>query len=378
MTAEKEKINWLRLIRSENIGPRTFHGLISLFGSATKALDNVGEMSVKGGRKTPIKLCSESSAVKELESCQKIGANILTSYENKYPYLLKQIKDFPPVITIFGNPDLFNKNIIGMVGARNASANGCKFAEEIARSLGKKGIVISSGLARGIDTAAHFGSLDTGTIAVVAGGIDKVYPPENAELLKKIIEKGAVIAEMPLGAIPKAQNFPRRNRIISGISLGTLVVEASLNSGSLITARMALEQDREVFAVPGSPYDPRCRGTNDLIKQGAHLVQSSDDVIAEIGNAIKDRNEASLFETKEYGFKVATGDVSRDKIDSAREAVIEKIGCSPTQIDDIVTQTGFPVHVVLTILLELELAGRLSRHSGNKVSIIYQNEDMFA
>lgn len=373
---DQDKIDCIRLIRSENIGPKTFEALMLLHGNATKALDAIPTMSSKGGRNTPLKICSKSDAVKEIESARKKGAELITIYDEAYPKLLKQIKDAPPVLTIFGKKDILNSRTIAVVGARNSSANGCRFADGICRDLGRQGITISSGLARGVDTSAHKASLETGTIAVVAGGIDKIYPPENKDLFKRIGENGAVIAEMPFGAVPKAQNFPRRNRIISGISLGTIVIEASLNSGSLITARMALEQNREVFAVPGSPLDPRCKGTNKLIKQGAHLLESADDVMNEI-DYMNEVISSNLSDNENEYAQAQLNKIDESDVDRARPYIIEKIGASPTPIDEIIAQTGLTPNIVLTVLLELELAGRLSRHAGNKVSIIYTNEDLF-
>jgi DNA processing protein len=373
--SDKEKIDCIRLIRSENVGSKTFQSLIALYGSAGKALEAIPKMAIKGGRKPPIKLCSESDVIKEIDACAKKGARMITILDSEYPKLLQQISDFPPVLTVFGKSDILNKTAIAVVGARNASANGCRFAEDLCRDLGRAGIVIVSGLARGIDTVAHKGSLETGTVAVVAGGIDKIYPPENKDLFMKIAENGAVIAEMPFGSVPKSQNFPRRNRIISGISLGTIVVEASLNSGSLITARMALEQNREVFAVPGSPLDPRCVGTNKLIQQGAHMVMSSDDVMQELGSM--GRADSSMLESGDSFRPAKVSAVSDSDLDKARPYVCEKIGSSPTAVDDIISQTGLPTNIILTILLELELAGRLDRHSGNKVSLVYAKEELF-
>ncbi len=376
MVSDKEKIDCLRLIRSENVGPKTFQALVALHGTAKKALEAIPHMSKKGGRETPLKLCSEADAKKEIDDCRKKGADIITIYDEQYPQILKQIKDAPPVLTIYGNKNILNNHTIAVVGARNASANGCRFAEDISRDLGRQDIIIASGLARGIDTAAHNGSLETGTIAVVAGGIDKIYPPENKDLFKKIGERGAVIAEMPFGAIPKAQNFPRRNRIISGISLGTIVVEASLNSGSLITARMTLEQNREVFAVPGSPLDPRCKGTNKLIKQGAHLVESAEDII----NQLDYMSNIKIPTWQDGGrdfINPQNINIPESEVDIARPAIIEKIGHSPTAVDDIISQTGIATNIVVTVLLELELAGRLNRHFGNKVSIAYSNTSLF-
>jgi len=370
---DENTINILRLIRSENIGPKTFYSLLCLHKNAEKALEALPAMSKKGGRDKPLKICSKSDAIKEIEFAAKKGAKIITYKDACYPRILSQISDSPPVLTVYGNADILNNNMVAIVGARNASANGCRFAEHIATELGLSGIVSASGLARGIDTAAHKGSLDTGTIAVVAGGIDKIYPPENKDLFKAIGEKGAVIAEMPFGAVPKAQNFPRRNRIISGISLGTIVVEASMNSGSLITARMTLEQNREVFAVPGSPLDPRCKGTNKLIKDGAHLVESAEDVLAHI-DYMRGARDQAMFDKEQQFNSPSTSYMSDKEVDKHRNLIIQKIGTSPTAIDDIIAQTDIAANIVLTVILELELAGRLDRHFGNKVSLSYVEE----
>lgn len=375
--SDKERIDWLRLIRSENVGPKTFQALLGLYGTVQKALEAIPQLSLRGGRGTPIKVASVAQAQKEIEASHKVGARIIVACEPEYPVLLRQVKDFPPVITVFGDVTGLNRHSVAIVGARNASANGCRFAHMLARELGQKGLVTVSGLARGVDTHVHQGSLATGTIAVVAGGINRIYPPENADLFRQVGENGAVISEMAYDAEPKAQNFPRRNRIISGMSLGTIVVEAARRSGSLITARMALEQDREVFAVPGSPLDPRAEGTNDLIRQGAHLVSSSRDVLDVIEQLISVRQKG-LFDKETPAFKAPqVRAVTQDELDGVRPLVCSKIGTSPTLVDDIVTQTGLAPNVILTILLELELAGRLDRHAGNKVSLVYAGRELF-
>lgn len=376
---EKERIAWLRLARSENIGPISFFNLLSIYGSAEKALQAAPSLSQKGGRSKPITVCSEAAAIKELQTIERMGGKIIAACETDYPSLLRETKGFPPLITVLGNVDILNKRSVAIVGARNASANGCKFAHHIAGELGRRQWNIASGLARGIDTAAHKGSLQTGTIAVVAGGIDKLYPPENAELFKAITQQGAVVAEMPLGSVPRHQHFPRRNRIISGLSQGTIVVEASKGSGSLITARMALEQNREVFAVPGSPLDPRCNGTNSLIKQGAHLVETAEDVVDVLSKPLELANENHGlfdFESDEFAEGKAHYQATESEADKARPMILEKLGSSPVEIDEIITQTELPPAVVQTVLLELELAGRLERHAGNRVSLIYSEDDM--
>jgi DNA processing protein len=267
---------------------------------------------------------------------------------------------------VLGSRELLQGRAVAVVGARNASANGRRFAREIAGALGRQGLVVASGLARGIDAAAHWGAVESGTVAVVAGGADVVYPEENRELYERVVERGAVIAEPPIGTVPQARHFPRRNRIISGMSLGVLVVEAAAHSGSLITARLALEQGREVFAVPGSPFDPRCRGTNDLIKKGAALVESADDVIDHLQGQLA----RPLAERRRDLFRAApTPAPSENELDRAREAVLERLGYSPVPVDELVRQCHLSPAIVVTILLELELAGRLERHPGNQVSL---------
>ena len=378
MENENDVLSSLQLFRSENVGPRTFDSLVKLHGSARKALEAIPQMAAKGGRKKPIKIFSASDAEKEIDSCAKIGARIMVSSDPKYPKLLKEVPDHPPVITIYGRDDVFNENIVGIVGARNASANGCNFTKILAKDLGSHGLVVASGLARGVDTNAHEGSLKTGTIAVVAGGVDKIYPPENRELFHKIKEGGCVITEFPFGSAPKAQNFPRRNRIISGMSLGVIVIEANLKSGSLITAKMALEQGREVFSVPGSPLDPRCAGTNSLIKQGATLIESANDVMEVLNDIIENRGKLALFERADGKFIQATAKpILENDLARVRPIILEKLSCTPTCVDDIISQTQISPNIVWTVILELELAGKLVRNIGNKVSLVFNEIGFF-
>lgn len=372
--SDKERLNWLRLIRSENVGPKTFQSLFKLYGSVEAAIEAVPQLSVRGGKKKPTAILSAAKAKKEIEQAEAFGARIIAACEPEYSELLRHIKDYPPVITVFGQASLLNKKAVAIIGARNASANGCRFAQNIATGLGKEGLITVSGLARGIDTHVHQGSLENGTIAVVAGGINYIYPPENKELFYRIAENGVVVTEMSFDTAPKAQNFPRRNRIISGVSLGTVVVEAARRSGSLITARMALEQNREVFAVPGSPLDPRAEGTNHLIRQGAHLIDSAKDV-ASVLNQLDYQSQKGLFENASDSFKAALNPPVQSDCDKARPIVLEKLGLVPTLVDEIITQTNIAPAIVMTILLELELAGKLERHYGNKVSLVYTFEE---
>ena len=277
---EAERIDWLRLIRSDNVGPRTFRSLMNHFGSARAALARLPELAQRGGAARAGRICGEDDARTELAASKRMGVSLVAPDEAGYPPRLATLEDAPPLLGIRGATEALMRPMIAIVGSRNASGAGLKFADTLARDLGDAGFVIVSGLARGIDQAAHRASIANGTVAVLAGGHDRIYPPEHEELLASILESGgAAISEMPLGHVPRARDFPRRNRLISGVALGVVVVEAAHRSGSLITARIAAEQGREVFAVPGSPLDPRAAGTNDLIKQGATLTTEASDVI---------------------------------------------------------------------------------------------------
>lgn len=370
---DEERINWLRLIRSENIGIKTFNSLLKMYGSAEKAIEKAGEMSLRGGREKPITIFSYDRAEQEIANCRKIGARIIALPEPEYPALLRQISDAPPIITVLGNTDILNHQTIAVVGARNASANGCRFAYKIAEKLGEHNYVVVSGLARGIDAAAHKGSLQSGTIAVIAGGIDHIYPRENEALYNNIKENGAIIAELPIGTAPKAQHFPQRNRIISGISLGTIVVEASTKSGSLITARCALEQNREVFAVPGSPLDPRCEGPNKLIKQGAVLTESIEDIIDNINHPPANKNYGAFAELDVDAGNDFLVEPDEQNISNARNTIKSLLSSTAVEVDELIGQSGLPTQIVQVVLLELELAESLIRHPGNKVSLLISN-----
>lgn len=359
-----EKRDWLRLSRTENVGPITFRQLLRRFGSARAALDALPQMAARGGKKN-FTIPSPVTIEDEIARTGKCGARILAWGEADYPQALAVIEDAPPIITVRGHVSLLHKRSIGIVGARNASLNGRKMAETLAREVGQQDIVITSGLARGIDTAAHLASLPTGTVAVLAGGVDVVYPQENQGLYDQIAEQGCILSDMPLGVEPFSKLFPRRNRLISGLSLGVVVVEAALKSGSLITAKMALEQGREVFAVPGSPLDPRCNGTNDLIRQGAVLVENSGDILSHIH-----RQPAGLFETAGESFDAPLPDLDERILTAAQGQILENLSPSPTAIDDLVRHTDLPVAVVLTVLLELELAGRIERQAGHRVVLM--------
>ncbi|MDB5656994.1 MAG: putative processing protein DprA [Tardiphaga sp.] len=360
---DAQRIDWLRLIRSDNVGPRTFRSLVNHFGSARMALERLPDLAKRGGAARPGRVVSEDDARRELAASRKLGVSLLAPGEHGYPPRLTGIDDAPPLLGIRGRPDALMRPMIAIVGSRNASAAGLKFAERLAHDLAAAGFVIASGLARGIDQAAHRASLTTGTLAVLAGGHDKIYPPEHEDLLYALLEQGGAISEMPLGHVPRARDFPRRNRLISGVSLGVVVIEAAHRSGSLITARIAAEQGREVFAVPGSPLDPRAAGTNDLIKQGAALVTEAADVINAI-TPIMDR-------PVELPGREPDDVPSFDEPDhSDRARIIALLGPSPVGLDDLIRLSGTSPAIVRTVLLELELAGRLERHGGGLVSML--------
>lgn len=364
--SQTEQLDWLRLIRSENVGPITFYKLLERFGTAKNALKAIPDLAKKGGKRQ-IKVCTPSRAEDELEKLAGLGGRLICRGEPDYPPLLAQIEDAPPVISVLGHASLLTKATVGIVGARNASVNGRNFARKLACDLGAGGLMVVSGMARGIDTCAHEGAMDSGTAAILGGGVDVIYPKENAPLYEELKHRGVIVSEVPIGTQPQARHFPRRNRLISGISRGILVVEANPRSGSLITARMALEQNREVFAIPGSPLDPRAQGTNTLIQQGANLVQSADDILKNLKEAWR----MPLTESEPLDFKGNIPDQPSDQeIDSARSVIEESLDSAPIPIDEIIRNCLFPPAVVSTILLEMELAGRLERHPGGRVSLI--------
>ena len=351
----------IRLIRSPSIGPVTFRQLLARFGSAEAALAAVPDLAARGGGKAPVWF-PVANAERELATVEKFGARYLALGQGLYPRLLAELPDAPPLLVVKGDLGLLEHQAIGIVGARNASAAACRFARGLAHDLGEQGVAVVSGLARGIDAAAHDGALETGTIGVVAGGIDIFYPPENEERQTAMFERGLVIAEMPPGTEPRARHFPYRNRIIAGLCLGTVVVEAAPKSGSLITARLAGEAGREVMAVPGSPLDPRAQGCNQLIRDGATLIQSAADVLETIRPLdSRVRSVSAPFEAS----PPETGEAD----EGARRSVEELLGPSPVPIDELVRLSGLPSGAVQLVLLELDLAGRLDRHAGGKVSL---------
>jgi DNA processing protein len=361
-----EKLARLRLFRTENVGPITFYKLLDRYGTAEKALEALPSLSQRGGRLSELKVFAKDAAEKEIERIEKYGARLILRGMPEYPPLLAQVEDAPPLLTVLGDPALLVKPSLAVVGARNASLSGKKIAEGFSRKIGAAGFVIVSGLARGIDSAAHMAALGSGTVAVVAGGIDVIYPSENAKLYRDIAEQGVVVAESPFGAEPVARLFPKRNRIVSGLSLGILVVEAAIKSGSLITARLALEQNREVFAVPGSPLDPRAEGANDLLRDGAHVAARAEDVI----QVLRSLRFHPLRDSGDNAWEGAPPQDMPDPDPSLRAVVLENLSYTPVAVDELVRETGASVSHVLMVLLELELAGRIERRAGNNVNLI--------
>ena len=335
----------------------TYRQLIVRFGTASSALEAVPDLARRGGGKAPT-LFSREQAEREIEKVERYGARFLALGQGLYPPLLGELEDAPPLLVGKGDLTLFDRQCVAIVGARNASAAACRFSRGLAHDLGAERLVVVSGLARGIDSAAHDGSLETGTIAVIAGGIDVVYPPENEGRQRAIGERGLVLAEMPFGTEPRARHFPHRNRIIAGLSAGTVVVEAAPRSGSLITARLAAEAGREVMAVPGSPLDPRAQGCNQLIRDGATLIQTASDVVEAIRLPISSvRHPPAAFEPAERNGEDLLGSIEG------------LLGPSPVPVDEVIRLSAASSGAVQMALLELDLAGRLERHAGGRVSL---------
>lgn len=363
-----QRLAWLRLIRSENVGPTTFRDLINHYGTAERALEALPALSRRGG-KSAIRLCPPEDAEAELRAHEKAGCRLVALGEVGYPPHLRHIDGPPPLLSVLGGDALAHPRMLAIIGARNASLSGRKLAATLSGNLTSEGFVIASGLARGIDAAAHEAALGGGTVAVFAGGVDVLYPPEHGELLAAILDNGGnAISEMPLGWKPRGRDFPRRNRLISGISLGIIVIEAARASGSLHTARFAIEQNREIFAVPGSPLDPRSEGANRLIQQGAALITSSNDVL----EGLAERLEPVL------PLDTGIGDPSQNSApepvepaETTRTLVLSALGPTPVEVDELIRFTGETARTVQVLLLELELAGRLERHSGQRVSLLY-------
>ena len=367
-----ELVDWLRLSLSENVGAATFRQLLSYFGSAKEALLHINELAKRGGKKE-IKIVSEKDAEDQLNRAQKTGTKILTWKDVGYPFLLRQIKDAPPVLFVLGHEGLLTENTVAIVGTRNASLNGKNIARFLAAGLIEKHYSVVSGMAKGIDAAAHIGALESGivneagTIAVLGTPVDEAYPQENKELYEQIKERGCLVSELPFGTPLIPQNFPRRNRIISGLSKGVVVIEAQVKSGSLITAREAANQGRDVFAVPGFPMDPRSAGPNALIQDGATLVQSAKDIVDALAKE-KTFHLSENLDEEDYKLDLCSIEAN---LESVRQKVLENLSAEPVEIDSLVRATESTMQEINVVLVELELAGRLERHPGNRVSLIY-------
>ncbi len=370
--SDAARLDWLRLIRSENVGPVVFRQLLARYGSPAAALDALPDLARRAGAKRKIRICPPAEAEAEAAAVRKAGTQLIALCEPAYPAALRELDDAPPVLTVLGDPTALALPSVGVVGARNASANGRRFAERLAAELAEAGFAVASGMARGIDTAAHRGALPRPTVAVVAGGVDIIYPPENDGLHAEIRAKGAVISEVPQGITPQARHFPRRNRLISGLSLGVVVVEAAKRSGSLITARFAGEQGREVFAVPGSPLDPRAAGCNQLLRDGATLVESAADILNAIAPQLPSGESPEPASVGRAQFAAAPPEAGGEAGTEEHARIEELLGADPILVDDLVRLSGLPIAAVHGVLLELELAGRAERHPGNRFARLYK------
>ena len=357
-----ERLARFRLSRTANVGPITFRRLLNTFGTAVAAIDRLPELSHRGGKR--LVAAPFDAAEAELAAIHAAGAGLIVAGDPEYPPALAAIEDAPPALITLGHPHVLGEPTVAVVGARNASLNGRRFAAELARDLGQAGYTVVSGMARGIDAAAHEGSLATGTAAVMAGGVDVVFPIENTQLYGQITAAGVALSEVPLGTKPLGRHFPRRNRIISGLARGVVVVEAVARSGSLITARLAAEQGREVFAVPGAVRDPRGRGPNQLLRDGATLVESA----ADVTEVLTTLGHKPLQQAPGRDYQAPPAPVEDEAaLQTARPVIVECLSSEPVSIDEIVRQCHMPAAVVHTVLLELELAGRAARTVGNRV-----------
>jgi DNA processing protein len=353
--ADREgQIAWLRLARAQSVGPATFAHLIARFGSAARALEALPDLARRGGREAAPRIPSRADVERTLDRAAAVGARLLLASDAAFPRLLARTDGGPTHLWALGDVAHLTRDSVAIVGARSASAAGRRFARELATGLGEAGLVVVSGLARGVDAAAHVGALETGTVAVLAGGVDEPYPAENTPLHRQIAARGCIVSERAMGHVARAADFPRRNRIISGLALGTVVVEAELRSGSLITARLAAEQGREVFAVPGSPYEPRARGTNELIRQGATLVESAEDVLAVLGGLPR----TTVANQVDEAAPRALDDVDDLDLDGLAERLDELLSPTPVSLDELARASGAPISQVTAALVEMSLAGR--------------------
>jgi len=370
-----ETLDKLRLARTEGVGPITYRRLLARFLTAAVAIEALPGIARAGGRETPPKIPSSREAARELDMVHALNGRIVFTGDPDYPPLLNLLPDPPPALSILGDLAALHGRAVGVVGARNASANGQRMAEALATDLAARQLVVVSGLARGIDAAAHRGALHVGlTVAAIAGGLDQPYPPEHATLQAEIAARGAVVTEAPFGTAPQSRHFPRRNRLIAGLSLGLVVVEAALRSGSLITARLAQEANRELFAVPGSPLDQRCRGTNDLIRQGAHLTEGADDVLANLPDDPRRlglaRNPLFAHDAGQLSDERPLWEAPPDPeidIGAAQTNILALLSPSPTDLDDLVRRSGLTTGAVSAALMQLELALRVEFMPGNRV-----------
>jgi DNA processing protein len=363
---DASRLACLRLIRSQNVGPVTFRDLINHYGGAEAALDALPGLIGRTGRSRPFVLCTKDAALRELDAAAKAGATPIFTIEPGYPSRLAEVECPPPLLYVKGDPGILSRAMIAIVGSRQASAAGIKLTTLFAAGLGAAGFVIASGLARGIDGAAHETALDTGTVAVLAGGIDIIYPPEHDNLYHRIADYGCLITEMAPGYNPRAQDFPRRNRIISGIALGVVIVEAAKRSGTLVTARYAAEQGREVFVIPGHPLDPRSEGTNQLLKDGATLVTTPTDVLDILG-PITGQTPVRVAEPTPL-YEPATMPIAQvSDVDRAR--VLSALSPAPIDVDAIVRATNLTIRAVTVALMELDLNGQIERHGSQLVSL---------
>lgn len=367
--SDSERLDWLRLSRTENVGPVTFYKLLEIYGSASNALIALPELAKKSGRKKPLIAPNLAQIEKEYAALQKLGGDMICAGEDLYPLSLAANDDAPPILSYIGDLNLTRSPCMAMVGARNASLNGRKFAYGLARDLGQAGQVIVSGLARGIDTAAHEGALNTGTIAVVAGGINIVYPPKNQKLYDDIKQRGLIIAESPLGMQPIARHFPKRNRIVSGLSTGVIVVEATFKSGSLITARMTAEQGRDVYAVPGYPVDPRSQGPNKLIQDGALLITKAQDILQNLENFTHPMLFDSLRQTPVNLNEPLNLDEDLDT-ENVKKIIFQNLSQMPLGVDELIRTCHLSIPSMQMALVEMELAGQIQRLPGNRIVLI--------
>lgn len=380
--SDQQRLNWLRLIRSDNVGPASFRELIAYCGSAAAALERLPQL-VRSTPKRPLRIHTTEEAEQELEAIERAGARLIGMGEPDYPPYLRQMLNPPPLITVKGNAALLQKPPVAIVGARNASVSACTFTGQLVRDLGQAGFAIVSGFARGIDASAHKASLETGTIAVLAGGLNRPYPPENLPLLDQITEhNGMLISEMPMNWVPRAQDFPRRNRIIAGLSLGLAVIEAAQRSGSLISARLAGEMGRLVFAVPGSPLDPRANGANSLLKNGAIMLTEAQDIIDALTPMLPARTKLPLqpqnmlFEDSAQILAHRSAVTGEDKTtpaptqDKHFDLIRNALSNTPVSTDSLIRHTGLSASAVHLALLELDLAGQLQRSDNGLVALL--------